>query len=43
MSEVLGQPSLAISLDRYSHVIPVMQAEAGLQLQGVLSGRLRVK
>lgn len=34
---------VAITLDRYSHVMPTMQAEAVRRLDGVLSGRLRVR
>jgi hypothetical protein len=36
-------PALAITLDRYSHVMPTMQAEAVRRLDGVLSGKLRVQ
>ena len=42
VSEMLGLTSVAITLDRYSHVIPTMQAEAVRRLDGVLSGRSRV-
>ena len=38
MSEMLGHPSGATTLDRYSHVMPTMQAEAVRRLDGVLSG-----
>ena len=43
VSEMLGHTSVAITLDRYSHVMPTMQAEAVRRLDGVLSGRLRVQ
>jgi len=35
--------SNASLLDRYSHVMPTMQAEAVRRLDGVLSGKLRVQ
>jgi hypothetical protein len=43
VSEILGHTSVAITLDRYSHVMPTMQADAVRRLDGVLSGRLRVQ
>jgi hypothetical protein len=43
VSEMLGHTSVAITLDRYSHVMPTMHAEAVRRLDGVLSGRLRVQ
>ena len=43
VSEMLGHTSVAITLDRYSHVMPTMQAEAVRRLDGVLSERLRVQ
>ena len=43
VSEMLGHTSVAITLDRYSHVMPTMQADAVRRLDGVLSGRLRVQ
>jgi hypothetical protein len=43
VTEMLGHTSVAITLDRYSHVMPTMQAEAVRRLDGVLSGRLRVQ
>jgi integrase len=43
VSEMLGHTSVAITLDRYSHVLPTMQAEAVRRLDDVLSGRLRVQ
>jgi hypothetical protein len=42
-SEMLGHTSVAITLDRYSHVMPTTQAEAVRRLDGVLCGRLRVQ
>jgi hypothetical protein len=41
VSDMLGHTSLAITLDRYSHVMPTMQADAVRRLDGVLNGRLR--
>ena len=35
--------NVAITLDRYSHVMPTMQAEAVRRLDGVLNGKLRVQ
>jgi Phage integrase family len=43
VSEMLGHTDVAITLDRYSHRMPTMQAEAVHRLDGVLSGRLRVR
>ncbi len=43
VTEMLGHTSVAITLDRYSHVMPTMQAEAVRRLDGVLSGKLRVR
>jgi hypothetical protein len=43
VSEMLGHTSVAITLDRYSHVMPTMQTEPVRRLDGVLSGHLRVQ
>ena len=43
VSEMLGHTSVAITLDRYSHVMPTMQAETVRRLDGVLSRKLRVR
>jgi hypothetical protein len=43
VSEMLGHTSVAIALDRYSHVMPTIRAEAVRRLDGVLNGRLRVE
>ena len=43
VSEMLGHTSVAITLDRYSHVMPTMQAEAVRRLDGVLSGAFEVQ
>ena len=36
LSEVLGQKEVGITLDRYSHVLPTLQAEAMGRLDAVL-------
>jgi len=38
VSEMLGHTSVAITLDRYSHVIPTMQEEEARRMDQVLSG-----
>ena len=38
VSEMLGHTSVAITLDRYSHVIPTLQDDAVRRLDEVLSG-----
>jgi len=43
VSEMLGHTSVGITLDRYSHAMPTMQAEAVRRLDDVLRGRLRVQ
>jgi len=43
VSEMLGHSSVAITLDRYSHVIPTMQEEAALQMDRLLSDPVRVQ
>ncbi len=39
VSEMLGHTSVAITLDRYSHVIPTMQEEAALRMDELLAAR----
>jgi len=36
VSEMLGHSSVAITLDRYSHVVPTMQEEAALRIDQLL-------
>jgi hypothetical protein len=36
---MLGHTSVAITLDRYSHVIPTMQEEAALRMDELLAAR----
>lgn len=36
MSEVLGHKEIAITLDRYSHALPTMQAKAMARLDAIL-------
>jgi integrase len=43
VSEMLGHSSVAITLDRYSHVIPTMQEEAALKMDRLLSDPVRVQ
>ena len=43
VSEMLGHSSVAITLDRYSHVIPTMQEEAALRMDQLLSDPERVR
>lgn len=43
VSEMLGHSSVAITLDRYSHVIPTMQEEAALQMDRLLADPVRVQ
>jgi integrase len=38
VSEMLGHSSVAITLDRYSHVLPTMQEEAARRMDRVLGG-----
>ena len=43
VSEMLGHTSVAITLDRYSHLIPTMQEEAALQMDRLLSDPVRIQ
>lgn len=43
VSQMVGHSSVAITLDRYSHVIPTMQAEAALRMDQLLSYPERVQ
>jgi integrase len=43
VSEMLGHSTVAITLDRYSHLIPTMQEEAALQMDRLLSDPVRVQ
>ena len=36
VSEMLGHTSVAITLDRYSHVIPTMQEDAARRMDALL-------
>ncbi len=43
VSEMLGHSSVAITLDRYSHVVPTMREEAALRIDQLLSAPVRVQ
>ena len=38
VQEMLGHASISLTLDVYSHVTPMLQAEAAEKMQAVLSG-----
>jgi integrase len=38
VSERLGHASITLTLDTYSHVLPGMQEEASLKLEGIIFG-----
>jgi integrase len=38
VSERLGHPSISLTLDTYSHVLPTMQKEATAEIEKILFG-----